>query len=92
VSGTPPTGATNIWVCFDVVVTGNPGAAVPVYTSFYATPPAFTAYQSPPSQTPQPVNLATSSAITLAFASQWPTSVGSSNSLTLHGMIVGLAQ
>jgi hypothetical protein len=91
-AGAPLNNATNAWVCFDLVVTGNPGPAVPVYASYFGSPPGFPAYGSPPSQTAQPVNLNTLGTISLGFASSWPSSAGSSNSLTLHGMIVGLAQ
>jgi parallel beta-helix repeat protein len=93
-AGTNTTITSNQWVCFTSVVAQNSGPAVgpvPVYTSFDLEPPSFPQYTSLPNQIAQPVNLNTAAALPLAFASQWPTAGSGTNSITLHGMIVGLA-
>jgi hypothetical protein len=89
-TGTNPSIISNEWVCFTSVVANNSGPAVPVYTSFDLEPPSFPQYASLPNQITQPVTVNTAVALPLSFVSQWPTAGSGSNSLTLHGMIVGL--
>jgi hypothetical protein len=89
-TGTNPTLISNEWVCFTSVVAHDSGPAVPVYTSFDTEPPSFPQYASLPNQIAQPVTVNTAIALPLSFVSQWPTAGSGTNSLTLHGMIVGL--
>jgi hypothetical protein len=89
-SAAAPTRTSNQWVCFTSVITQASGPSVPVYTSFEAEPPSFAQYTTLPNQIAQPISLNTGVALPLAFASQWQTAGSGSNSVTLHGMIVGL--
>jgi hypothetical protein len=87
----PPNTANNGWVCFNTLITQNPGGAVPTYSSFFASAPAFASHVNSTGQTAQPVNEATSGPLTLGFTSRWDSVGSGQNALTLHSMIFGLA-
>jgi hypothetical protein len=90
--GVPDGHTTSGWVCFDSVLHADPAPNAPTFSSFSDATPAFHDVSSPGNEIVQPLPLATSSPLSVAFGSQWATAGDGQNSLTLHAMIVGLSQ
>jgi hypothetical protein len=92
-SSTVPPGQTrNEWVCAASIVAAPVGASVPTYTSFTLVEPSIVGGSSRGNALLQPVSRPTNSPLSVAFGSQWATAGDGQNALTLHSMIVGLAQ